>query len=48
MSEAMREATLPMFHRFTVGDLGIFLGVCLLWVLGFCVGVLLSTFSRSF
>ncbi len=51
LREAMREATLPTFHRFTCGDLETFLGfwVVLFFVLfvGFGVVVLLSTFSRS-
>ena len=41
MREAMREATLPMFHRFTAGDLEFFWGVLFvwlfLWVVGFCL-----------
>ena len=53
---AMRETTLPSFHRFTCGDLETFwrflvlCGVfsCFLLLFGFGVVVLLSTFSRSF
>ena len=52
LREAMREATFPMFHRFTRVDLETFLGLvfgCLgVWVFWFgCLLLVSATFSRS-